>query len=82
MTDLPDKLDKILQHVLDMDRLGGAGGANKRVAIEAIQVEIIALVPEKLELTKDEENSDWFYGYGWNTCREAMLKALGGSNEG
>ena len=44
--------------------------------IKELIEEMKKCVPEELINTKEESKSDWFYGYGFNSAREQVLKNL------
>ena len=35
-----------------------------------------SVIPKKMTQTKEEENSDWFYGFGYNHAIDDMLAKL------
>lgn len=42
---------------------------------------ITALIPEKLVNTNTEENSDWFYGYGFNAAIDTIQQNFTGQTD-
>jgi len=46
-------------------------------AITARDTALVAKIEGlRMELTKDESNSDWFYGYGNNSALDAVIRLI------
>ncbi len=48
----------------------------KETAITQYKEELLGKLPKELTNTKEESNSDWFYGLGWNHCLSELKKLL------
>ena len=54
----------------------GGGELSQTEAKQAITQAILDALPEKMKQTKLEDDSDWFYGYGYNQAIDHIESAI------